>query len=81
LTFATRLAASFVPADFSSRASPREVNRFGAFDPRAFSGNNARLYNIDPKKAMLDVKGDRFAMMRAEYDETGPEPSTPATAM
>src|SRR6201994_1327095 len=40
-----------------------------------FSGNNARLYNINPKKAMLDLKGDRFSMMKAEYEKAGPEPS------
>ena len=40
-----------------------------------FGDNNARLYNIQPKKAMLDIKGDRFAMMKAEYEKNGPEPS------
>jgi hypothetical protein len=24
---------------------------------------------------MLDIKGDRFAMMKAEYEKAGPEPS------
>jgi uncharacterized protein len=24
---------------------------------------------------MLDIKGDRFAMMKAEYEKNGPEPS------
>ena len=24
---------------------------------------------------MLDIKGDRFAAMKAEYDKAGPEPS------
>src|SRR5215468_6366854 len=40
-----------------------------------FGGNNARLYNIQPKRAMLDIKGDRFAQMKAEYEKAGPEPS------
>jgi predicted TIM-barrel fold metal-dependent hydrolase len=40
-----------------------------------FGGNNARLYNIEPKKAMLELKGDRFAMMKAEYEKNGVEPS------
>ena len=40
-----------------------------------FGDNNARLYNIQPKRAMLDIKGDRFAMMKARYDKAGPEPS------
>ena len=26
-----------------------------------FGDNNARLYNIQPKRAMLELKGDRFA--------------------
>jgi len=25
-----------------------------------FGGNNARLYDIQPKRAMLEFKGDRF---------------------
>jgi hypothetical protein len=40
-----------------------------------FADNNARLYNIEPKKAMLELRGDRFAMMKAEYDKGGAEPS------
>jgi hypothetical protein len=40
-----------------------------------FGGNNARLYDIQPKRAMLELKGDRFAMMKAEYEKAGPEPS------
>ena len=40
-----------------------------------FGGNNARLYNIQPKRAMLELKGDRFALMKAEYEKAGPEPS------
>jgi len=40
-----------------------------------FGGNNARLYNIQPKRAMLDLQGDRFATMKADYEKAGPEPS------
>jgi uncharacterized protein len=40
-----------------------------------FGGNNARLYDIQPKRAMLELKGDRSAMMKAEYEKAGPEPS------
>jgi uncharacterized protein len=40
-----------------------------------FSGNNARLYNIDLKKAGLDLKGDRFAQIKADYEAHGPERS------
>src|SRR5262249_62318973 len=40
-----------------------------------FGGNNARLYGINPKKAMLDFKGDRFATIKAEYEKAGPDPS------
>jgi hypothetical protein len=40
-----------------------------------FGGNNARLYDIQPKRAMLDIKGDRLAMKKAEYEKAGPEPS------
>jgi len=40
-----------------------------------FSGNNARLYGIEPKKARLEIKGDRFAALKAQYEKDGPEPS------
>jgi hypothetical protein len=40
-----------------------------------FGDNNARLYNIQPKRAMLELKGDRFATMKAAYEKAGPEPS------
>jgi predicted TIM-barrel fold metal-dependent hydrolase len=40
-----------------------------------FGGNNARLYDIQPKRAMLDISGDQFALMKAEYEKAGPEPS------
>ena len=40
-----------------------------------FGDNNARLYNVQPKKAMLELKGDRFAMMKAAYQKAGAEPS------
>jgi uncharacterized protein len=38
-------------------------------------GNNAKLYNVQPKRAMQEIKGDRFAQMKAEYEKAGPEPS------
>jgi uncharacterized protein len=40
-----------------------------------FGGNNARLYNIEPKRAMQQLSNDRFAAMKAEYEKNGPEPS------
>ena len=40
-----------------------------------FSGNNARIYGIEPKKASLELKGDQFAALKAEYEKNGPEPS------
>ena len=27
------------------------------------------------QRAMLELKGDRFALMKAEYEKAGPEPS------
>ena len=47
----------------------------GPIKSAIFGGNNARLYDIQPKRAMLELKGDRFAMMKAEYEKAGPEPS------
>ena len=40
-----------------------------------FAGNNARLYGIEPKKAQLELKKDRFAALKVEYEKTGAEPS------
>ena len=37
-----------------------------------FGGNNARLYGVNPKKAMLDFKNDEFAALKAEYEKEGP---------
>jgi hypothetical protein len=40
-----------------------------------FSGNNARLYGINPKKAERELKQDRFAALKVHYDAAGREPS------
>jgi uncharacterized protein len=40
-----------------------------------FSGNSARLYDVHTKHTMLELKGDRFAAMKAGYEKAGPEPS------
>jgi uncharacterized protein len=47
----------------------------GPIKTAIFGGNNAKLYNIQPKRAMQEIKGDRFALMKAEYEKAGPEPS------
>ena len=47
-----------------------------------FGDNNARLYNIEPKRAMLDLKGDRFAADEgANTRRRAPNRPTCATAM
>jgi uncharacterized protein len=40
-----------------------------------FSGNNAKLYNIDTRKAGLDLERDRFAGIKEEYEAAGAERS------
>ncbi|SRR5260370_32546307 len=40
-----------------------------------FGGNNAKLYGVQPKRAMLDLSCDRLAASKAEYDRAGPQPS------
>ena len=40
-----------------------------------FGENNARLYGIQPKRAMQDFKRDHFAQLKAEYQKAGAEPS------
>ena len=40
-----------------------------------FASNNARLYGITPTKAGMELKQDRFSVMKAEYEKSGPERS------
>jgi uncharacterized protein len=40
-----------------------------------FSSNNAKLSNIDVKRAGLDLKRDQLAAMKADYEASGAEPS------
>jgi predicted TIM-barrel fold metal-dependent hydrolase len=40
-----------------------------------FGLNNAKLYNIQPKRAMLDFKNDRITAWKQEYEKEGPTPS------
>jgi hypothetical protein len=40
-----------------------------------FGGNNARLYNIDVKRTQYELKHDRFAQLKTEYDKDGAAPS------
>jgi uncharacterized protein len=40
-----------------------------------FSGNNARLYGIDPKKAERQLKGDQFAKLKTQYESAGADRS------
>jgi predicted TIM-barrel fold metal-dependent hydrolase len=50
-------------------------NARGPVKTAIFSGNNARLYGIEPRKASLEIKHDRFSALKAEYEKNGPEPS------
>jgi uncharacterized protein len=47
----------------------------GAVKTAIFGGNNARLYGIQPIKAGMELKQDRFAALKAEYEKNGPERS------
>ena len=47
----------------------------GPLKAAIFGGNNAKLYGIDPKRAMLELGRDRFAALKTEYEKDGPEPS------
>jgi predicted TIM-barrel fold metal-dependent hydrolase len=65
-----------IPDDMQKRYGFKPLGTAtGSVKTAIFSGNNARLYNIDPKKAEVDLKGDRFAQIKAEYEEQGPERS------
>jgi predicted TIM-barrel fold metal-dependent hydrolase len=47
----------------------------GAVKTAIFGDNNARLYNINQKRAGSDLEGDRFAALKDAYDRQGPRPS------
>ena len=40
-----------------------------------FGNNNAKLYNIQPKRAMLELKKDRITAWKEEYEKEGPTPT------
>lgn len=46
-----------------------------------FGGNNAKLYNIQSKRAMQELKGDRFAQMNRSTRKPESSRPTHATAM
>ena len=45
-----------------------------------FGGNKRELYNIQPKRAMLELKRDRITAWKDEYEKEGPTRPTCATA-
>jgi uncharacterized protein len=47
----------------------------GAVKTAIFGGNNARLYGIQLIKAGMELKQDRFAALKAQYEKNGPERS------
>lgn len=47
----------------------------GEVKSAVFSGNNARLYDIDPKKAERHLQNDRFAKIKAAYEAQGADRS------
>ena len=40
-----------------------------------FGNNNAKLYNIQPKRAMLELKKDRITAWKEEYEKEGATPT------
>jgi hypothetical protein len=48
---------------------------------RFFGGNNARLYDIDVKKAERALGNDQFAALQRDYDAGGGGRATCGTAM
>ena len=52
----------------------------GPIKTAIFGVNNAKLYNIQPKRAMLDLKNDGISKLKEAYERSGPERSNCATA-
>ena len=55
------------------RAARRRAD--GPVKTAIFGGNNARLYSIQPKRAMLELKNDRITAWKDEYEKEGPTPT------
>ena len=47
----------------------------GPIKSAIFGGNNARLYNIDQKKAEAEMGKDKLTKLKLAYEEAGPDPS------
>ena len=47
----------------------------GPIKTAIFGSNSARLYGIQPIKAGMELSRDRFALLKADYEKNGPEPS------
>jgi predicted TIM-barrel fold metal-dependent hydrolase len=47
----------------------------GPVKTAVIGGNNARLYGVHPTKASLELSRDKFALLKADYEQNGPEPS------
>ena len=47
----------------------------GPVKSQIFGLNNAKLYDIQPRRAMLDIKGDRITALKEAYEKNGPAPS------
>jgi predicted TIM-barrel fold metal-dependent hydrolase len=37
-----------------------------------FGGNNAKLYNLNPRRAMLDLENDGISRLKEAYEKSGP---------
>jgi len=65
-----------IPEDLQKKFGFAELGvADGPVKTAIFGGNNARLYGIQPSKAGMELSRDRFASLKADYEETGPEPS------
>jgi uncharacterized protein len=65
-----------IPDDMQKRYGFKPLgSATGPVKTAIFSGNNARLYNIDPRKAKADLKADRFAEIKDQYELQGRDPS------
>jgi uncharacterized protein len=76
-----RLAPNGRSRHCGASKSPRTCNKKHGFKPLGgpldavktaiFSGNKARLYNIDVKKAEQSLRNDQFAALKRDYDAAG----------
>ena len=65
-----------IPDDMQNRHGFKSLGpATGTMKTAIFSGNNAKLYGVNPTKTERELKQDRFTALKAHYEAAGRAPS------